>query len=330
MIEDTRDYWQAIARTQDIVKRPRQVWWNNAPYVLFRTAQGVKALHDRCPHRHVPLSGGKVVGDTVECPYHGWRFDGTGQCTAIPGLIGDLPRYRVPCLSVTETGGVVFISEGSPPGPPHLRCLAETPMSTRLVTASTRSTLIDTAENILDATHTHFTHKGLLRGLSDRRFAVTVQLTGGPGWVEASYTGEERQQGLISALLDGARVRTIGRYRHPGIVELEYWGPKGLVLANTFHLWQATADRVDGIAVLIGPQLGPLGWLKLQVFRPLFQIAIRQDQHVLALAHDSAAAAGHPRPLIGPLDVLRTEIEAIAAGRLPQAATTPRTLQIEL
>ncbi|GAB1364170.1 hypothetical protein MASR1M32_34060 [Rhodobacter sp.] len=332
MKELTRDIWQAVALSRDIGKKPRQVWWNGTPLVLFRGAEGLAALHDRCPHRHAPLSGGRVVGGSVECPYHGWRFDGAGQCTAIPGHMAETPRYRIPCLSVTETGGVVFLSEGRPEAPPYLHCMQDQgqPVRMLLVSNATRSTVIDTAENILDATHTHFTHKGLLRGLSPRRFAVNVRVTGGPGWVGADYTGEERQQGLVSALLDGARVRTVGRYRHPGIAELEYWGPKGLVLAMTFHLRQATETRVEGIGVLVGPRQGAWGWLKMQAFRPLFRIALEQDRKVLAEAFDTARAAGNPRPLIGPLDILRTEIEAIDAGRLPEAAAAPRDLQIEL
>ena len=330
MTETAKNFWQAVALSRDIGKRPRQIWWNGTALALFRTAAGLAALHDRCPHRHAALSGGRVVGGSVECPYHGWRFDGAGQCTAIPGHIGDLPRYRVPCLTAMEKGGVVFLTEGRPASPPWLHAMEGQPMRCHLVSRATRSTLIDTAENILDATHTHFTHKGLLRGLSARRFAVTVTVTGGPGWVQADYTGEDRQQGLVSALLDGTRVRTVGRYRHPGIAELEYWGPKGLVLTTTFHLRQATAERVEGVGVLIGPHQGAWGWLKMQVFRPLFRIALEQDRRILAQAFDTAAAAGNPRPLIGPLDILRPEIEAIAAGHLPQAATAPRQLQIEL
>lgn len=63
------------------------------PVVFFRDTQGgVRALRDRCPHRFVPLSMGKVKGDSVECGYHGLRFDGSGQCTRNPhagGVIHD-------------------------------------------------------------------------------------------------------------------------------------------------------------------------------------------------------------------------------------------------
>src|SRR4051812_19506833 len=54
------------------------------PLALFRTDGGaIAALLDRCPHRNVPLSAGTVRGDALECRYHGWRFDGAGECVAI-------------------------------------------------------------------------------------------------------------------------------------------------------------------------------------------------------------------------------------------------------
>ena len=60
------------------------------PLAVGRDAQGrAFALSDLCPHRAMPLSFGRVAGDTVECCYHGWKFDAhSGQCRAIPSLAG--------------------------------------------------------------------------------------------------------------------------------------------------------------------------------------------------------------------------------------------------
>jgi len=53
--------------------------------VMYRTADGRPvALADKCPHRGVPLSLGKLIDDTVRCTYHGLRIDPTGQCVRIP------------------------------------------------------------------------------------------------------------------------------------------------------------------------------------------------------------------------------------------------------
>src|SRR5260370_15333832 len=60
------------------------------PILIGRDRSGaVFALRDFCPHRGIPLSEGRFDGAEVECRFHGWRFDRTGRCTAIPSLTAD-------------------------------------------------------------------------------------------------------------------------------------------------------------------------------------------------------------------------------------------------
>ena len=324
------DFWQAVALSSDVQAKPLRVLFEGQPLVLFRSGGTVAALNDRCPHRLVELSKGKVVGGEIECPYHGWRFDAGGHCTAIPGHLDAVPPYRIAGLKTVEKEGVVFVTRGAPEAAPYLHCMEGQPILMRLVRSSTRSTLIDAAENILDATHTHFTHKGLLRGLSDKRQRVRVDINGGQDWVEAVYTGEERQEGVVSRLLEGTRTKTIGRFRAPGIAELEYWSPDGIVLATTFHLRQTSETEVEGIGCLIGPRKSWLDHVKALAFRPMFRIALEQDRRVLRSASLNAALTPSAKPVIGPLDFLRRDIEAIVEGREPDAARTPKTAYIAL
>ena len=319
------DLWHAVARSQDVRTRPVRVLFRGEPVVLFRHKGGIAALDDRCPHRLVELSKGRVVRDTLECPYHGWRFAPDGNCVAIPGCLTEIPRCRVRGYRTLETDGGIFLSAGQPQDPPVVHPMQGQDIVQRVVKSATRSTLVDVAENILDATHTHFTHRGLLRGLSAKRYRVRVEVTSGPDWVEASYVGEDRQHGLISTLLDGARTKGIGRYRRPGIAELEYWGPHGMVLATTFHLRQADPETVEGIGWLTAPRQGGLGHLKALAFKPMFRIALEQDRRVLRSAFDNGRGA---KPVIGPLDFLRREIEAIEAGKALPSET--RRYEIEL
>ncbi|MEP3676771.1 Rieske 2Fe-2S domain-containing protein [Sulfitobacter sp.] len=307
----TKDLWHAVARSRDLKRKPMRVMFEGKGIVLFRHADGLSALHDQCPHRLVELSKGRIVQDTIECPYHGWRFDPEGVCIDIPGCVTTLPRCRVPRYSVLEQDGGIFLSMGKPPAAPKVHPMAGQDIVSRVVKSATRSTLVDAAENILDATHTHFTHKGLLRGLSKSRNRVNVQITTGVDWVEAVYTGEEKQHGLISTLLDGSSTKGVGRYRRSGIAELEYWGPKGMVLATTFHLRQTDDETVEGIGWLTGPRHGGIGHLKALAFKPMFRIALEQDRRVLRSAFDNGRGATR---MIGPLDILRRQIEMIEAG----------------
>ncbi|HBF30969.1 Rieske 2Fe-2S domain-containing protein [Rhizobium sp.] len=329
-MSERRNHWQAVALSSDVRGKPKRIMFEGTPVVLFRAENGVSALFDRCPHRLVELSTGRVRNGEIECPYHGWRFDGEGRCKAIPGHIGDIPKFLVCRFRAAEHDGVIFVSDGEPDGAPYLHAMEGKAIVVRRVRSSTQSTVLDAAENILDATHTHFTHKGLLRGLSSKRHRVRVEITGGNGWVEACYTGEDRQHGLISKLLEGERSKTIGRFRHPGIAELEYWGPRGLALATTFHLRQADADTVEGIGWLIGPRRGGLEYLMALAFKPLFNIALHQDRRVLESARNNARFAPETIPVIGPLDFLRNDIAAILAGHVPEASSEPKIYHLEL
>ena len=73
------------------------------PVVLFRDSDGrAAALEDRCRHRHLPLSLGRVVGDTVQCGYHGLQFDIAGDCVGIPGQSAIPPGASVTSYPVVE------------------------------------------------------------------------------------------------------------------------------------------------------------------------------------------------------------------------------------
>jgi phenylpropionate dioxygenase-like ring-hydroxylating dioxygenase large terminal subunit len=91
------------------------------------------ALRDICPHRAAPLSAGKVLTEnTVECPYHGWRFRKDGVCSLIPSTVGgqdniDPSRIRVRSYPVREQDGLIWVyfaadereaPEGEPPRVP--------------------------------------------------------------------------------------------------------------------------------------------------------------------------------------------------------------------
>ncbi len=83
------DDWYVVARSDEVKRAPLARTLMGIPMVIFRGDDGVGALVDRCPHRNAPLSAGRVVGATVQCGYHGWRFDPAGRCQEVPGLEGE-------------------------------------------------------------------------------------------------------------------------------------------------------------------------------------------------------------------------------------------------
>jgi len=98
------------------------------PVLLGRSPGGeLFALRDICPHRAAPLSAGRFHreasgAETVECPYHGWRFGADGACAAIPSLVADqamaVGRIGVRRYPVAESQGLVFVWVASDGGEP--------------------------------------------------------------------------------------------------------------------------------------------------------------------------------------------------------------------
>jgi phenylpropionate dioxygenase-like ring-hydroxylating dioxygenase large terminal subunit len=85
------------------------------PVVFYRTEDGRPvALADRCCHRHAPLSRGKLKGDAVECPYHGFTYDPSGACIAVPGQAQVPPGARVHSYPVVERYHWIWIWMGDP------------------------------------------------------------------------------------------------------------------------------------------------------------------------------------------------------------------------
>jgi nitrite reductase/ring-hydroxylating ferredoxin subunit len=78
--------------------------------VLFRTMDGSVGLLDAyCPHMGAHLAeGGKVVGDALECPFHGWRWAADGVCTHIPYAARIPAGARASSYPVCERFGMVF------------------------------------------------------------------------------------------------------------------------------------------------------------------------------------------------------------------------------
>lgn len=142
------------------------------PLVFFRRPDGrVAALQDRCAHRFAPLSAGTLCegGAAVQCPYHGLRFDATGQCVHNPHGTGVIPRAaRVKAWAVVERDGLLWLWAGDAAGAdesliPDLSAVTRAPEHATirgyLPTACDYRLL---ADNIMDLTHADFLHAGSL------------------------------------------------------------------------------------------------------------------------------------------------------------------------
>ena len=81
-----KNAWYVCAEPDDINDKPMARTILNEKIVFFRLEDGdLVAFEDRCCHRRMPLSKGHVMGDRLQCFYHGLQFDQTGQCVHVPG-----------------------------------------------------------------------------------------------------------------------------------------------------------------------------------------------------------------------------------------------------
>lgn len=198
------------------------------PIALFRSGGRAAALIDRCPHRNVPLSLGRVLADgRLECAYHGWQFDCEGVCQKIPGLVTEnLARERrAEACAVREQDGLVWVCpepgvtpETPPFSPPALG--AEYASIVRVVEAE--GTLHATLENALDVPHTAFLHRGLFRGGKKNQIRAVVRRS--PDRVETEYLGEPRPSGIAGKILSpqSGTIEHWDRFILPSIAQVEY------------------------------------------------------------------------------------------------------------
>ncbi|MBL8645320.1 MAG: aromatic ring-hydroxylating dioxygenase subunit alpha [Rhodospirillaceae bacterium] len=142
-----------------------------ADLVLFRDSAGeLRCLSDVCCHRGAALAVGKVKGDCVACPYHGWEFNAEGVCTKIPALGADakIPkRARVDAYPVREKFGWtwVFLGDDMSQAPPFpgedVYPEYDDPDTWRIIRTSFEIPVNweRTEENSIDGAHPSFVHK---------------------------------------------------------------------------------------------------------------------------------------------------------------------------
>lgn len=116
-LPETNEDWWTVALSEEVTTTlPFAAAFDGVDCVLFRDTSGaVRALRDQCAHRRAPLSLGKVTeAGLLECPYHGWRYDGaSGACKVIPNFsAGEKPpaAYRVAAYRVRERDGFIQVS----------------------------------------------------------------------------------------------------------------------------------------------------------------------------------------------------------------------------
>jgi vanillate O-demethylase monooxygenase subunit len=155
------------------------------PVVLYRKEDGTPAaLLDRCAHKLVPLSLGRLVGDNVQCGYHGLVFDGSGQCVRVPGQTQIPPSAKVRGFPVAERYNAIWIWMGDPkladPAKIH-RVLRYGEPGWAVIDGQHQmhgANYINVAENLQDPSHTTYVHVSTIGNPASSEVPVKVEQDG--------------------------------------------------------------------------------------------------------------------------------------------------------
>lgn len=159
--------WHAVFLASELKEEPIGVTLLGERVVIYRSTKGVRALRDLCIHRGAMLSKGWVTGDAITCPYHGWQYDGNGQCVCIPAQPKEEkipPRAKTQAYHCTEKYGFIWVCLGEPEGDlPHLEHFNNPefrPLPCGPYKVNAAGTRV--MENFTDFAHLMFVHQNLL------------------------------------------------------------------------------------------------------------------------------------------------------------------------
>ncbi|HTS74316.1 MAG TPA: aromatic ring-hydroxylating dioxygenase subunit alpha [Gaiellaceae bacterium] len=163
-----RSCWHPVAYAEEVSEAPVPAELLGEPLVVWRDSGGTAhVFSDLCIHRGTALSLGTVEGDEIVCPYHGWRYEASGACVAIPQLADPTrvpAKARATRYEVVERFGIVWAALESPrlplPDVPELEF-----EEWRTVSCGPYEWRCDASrqvENFTDFGHFPFVHPGLL------------------------------------------------------------------------------------------------------------------------------------------------------------------------
>lgn len=176
--------WYVFAWSTEIGEGllPRQVLGQRI--VAYRKRDGsVAALLDRCAHRLVPLSLGKIVGDNVQCAYHGLQYDCSGKCVVAPGERTIPATARVLSFPLVERYGAVWIwmGEASLADPDKLVPVERFNQDGWAVVSGGyqhhKADYLNIVENLQDPAHTTYVHPRTIGNPAASEVPVTIKQT---------------------------------------------------------------------------------------------------------------------------------------------------------
>ncbi len=167
-----RRYWLPALLSEELPEPdgpPVRLQLLSERLITFRDSSGrLGAIDEFCAHRGVSLWFGRNEEDGLRCPYHGWKYDVTGQCTEVPSEpveSGYCQRIKLKSYPLVERGGVIWIYMGPPELQPPLPEweFATVPASHSFMSKRLQEcNWLQALEGGIDSSHVSFLHRGAL------------------------------------------------------------------------------------------------------------------------------------------------------------------------
>jgi 5,5'-dehydrodivanillate O-demethylase len=159
-----RMFWQPICCSYELAAGqalPIRIMGDD--FTLYRGDSGTPYLvGPRCAHRGTRLSVGSVEGECIRCFYHGWKYDGSGQCNEQPAEEQSFAaKVRIPGYPVQEYIGLIFayVGEGEPPPLPRYAKFESPDISLDVAGLRRICNYFNNIDNSLDNAHVRFVHQ---------------------------------------------------------------------------------------------------------------------------------------------------------------------------
>lgn len=223
------NHWYVGARSEDLPDgKPLARTLLDRRIAIYRADSGsVRAVEDRCPHKFASLSRGRVVGNEIECPYHGWRIEpDRGSVTVVPCASPNekLPFCTVKTYPAIEQDGWIWLwmNPDAPPNgtPPRFpRDPDHRWFELHNVMEASADLIL---ENGVDCSHTGILHEGLFRSAPSA--VVRAEIRQNPEGVVIETFGETNphRRDVKSWLTGGAAVSHTDTFFAPNVIVIDY------------------------------------------------------------------------------------------------------------
>lgn len=344
-----RNAWYVAAWAKEIDNSLRRFEILGEPILLYRRQDGsVAALHDRCPHRQLPLSKGKRIGDAVQCGYHGLTFGPDGKCTRVPGQDKIPPSAFVTAYPIVERNDIVWIWMGDPARADESKIFTLPQFDDPAWHAHQGGALhlqanyLNVAENLVDPAHVSFVHPTTLGNAASENVPVHVA-TEGEAIVAWRWIRDGEPIGFFKAF--GGFTGNVDRWHYyslytPSVAMIDFGSAP-----TEMAIGESEAERDRGNRVFALHFMTPVNenytidrWMHLRntaveteeasaKIDAMFEIAFNEDKEILEAVHAEEQRPNQRRPIRIAIDrgpmVYRKRIADLLAAESIDDASAP-------